>query len=89
MDGQEFLDILKKYIEERILDGPGTTLEADTPLLEWGILNSLSTTQLVGFVRDHFGIDVPPEEMVGQNFRDLASITRLLQRLDRPAREHS
>jgi acyl carrier protein len=87
--GEEVLDILKKYIEERILDSPGVVLEADTPLLEWGILNSLSTTQLVGFVRDHFGMDVPPEEMVGENFRDLASITRLLQRLDRPVREHS
>jgi acyl carrier protein len=82
VDDQEILDVLKKYIEERILDSPGVVLELDTPLLEWGVLNSLSTTRLVGFVREHFGIDVPTEEMVGENFKDLRSIGRLLHRLD-------
>jgi acyl carrier protein len=74
----EILDVLKRYIEDQLLDALGTTIEPSTPLLEWGILNSLSTTRLVGFVHEKFGIHIPAEEMVGNNFRDLNSISRLV-----------
>ncbi|MGH3914859.1 MAG: acyl carrier protein [Pseudonocardiaceae bacterium] len=78
MNQLEILDVLKKYIEDQLLDAPGTKIEPDTPLLEWGILNSFSTTRLVTFVHEKFDIHIPNEEMVGKNFRDLASISRLV-----------
>ncbi|RCG33322.1 acyl carrier protein [Sphaerisporangium album] len=78
MDESEVADVLRKYLTERILDATDVAIEPDTPLLEWGILNSLTTTRLVGFVREHFGIEIPTEEMVGQNFKDLRSIGRLV-----------
>lgn len=81
MNFQDVFDVLRKYIEERILDTTEVTLGEDTPLLEWGILNSLSTTRLTGFIREHFGVEVPIEEMVGDNFRDLRSIGALVVRL--------
>ena len=77
MEQPEILEALRKHLEE-IIDSPGTTLEPDTPLLEWGILNSLTTTRLVAFVRDSLEVDIPPEEMVGEHFRDLLSISRLV-----------
>ncbi|WP_460395462.1 acyl carrier protein [Actinophytocola sediminis] len=63
---------------DQVLNASVDTIEPDAPLLEWGILNSLSTTRLVGFIRDQFGIDVPPESLVGANFKDLNSITALV-----------
>lgn len=75
------LETLRKYVVEHILDGAGATIDADTPLLELGILNSISTTRLVGFVREQFGVDVPPEELAGRNFKDLDSISQLVTRL--------
>ena len=81
MEDQEVLDILQKYIAERILGSPDVVIEPDTPLLDWGVLNSISTTQLVGFVREHFGIEVPAAQLVGENFKDLRSVSRLLRRL--------
>ncbi|MGD0560357.1 MAG: acyl carrier protein [Streptosporangiaceae bacterium] len=76
------LDTLRDYVNERILQDQTVTIEPDTPLLEWGILNSVSTVQLIGFIRERFQVDVPPEQVVGRNFRDLRSITQLLAQLD-------
>jgi acyl carrier protein len=79
---QVIFDTLRKYVDDRILQDPTVTIEPDTPLLEWGILNSVSTVQLIGFIRERFHVVVPPEEVAGRNFRDLRSITQLLAQLD-------
>ncbi|GAA3124112.1 acyl carrier protein [Streptosporangium carneum] len=78
MNESEVADVLRKYLTERILDASDVEIELNTPLLEWGILNSLTTTRLVGFIREQFGIEIPVEEMVGENFKDLLSISRLV-----------
>jgi acyl carrier protein len=82
MQDQVILDRLRTYISERILQDPSVTIDPDTPLLEWGILNSISTVQLIGFIREQFQVDVPPEDVVGTNFKDLRSISQLLAQLD-------
>ena len=82
MPAQVILDTLRDYVSERILQDPTVTIEPDTPLLEWGILNSISTVQLIGFIRERFQVDVPPEEVAGGNFKDLRSITLLLAKLN-------
>ncbi|WP_326823013.1 acyl carrier protein [Streptosporangium sp. NBC_01639] len=81
MHESEVADVLRKYLTERILDASNVEIEPDTPLLEWGILNSLTTTRLVGFVREQYGIEIPVEEMVGENFKNLLNISRLVVRL--------
>lgn len=82
MNDQVILDVLQDYLGGQILQDPGVIIELDTPLLEWGVLNSISTMQLIGFIRERFQIDVPPEEVVGSNFKDLRSISQLLLQLD-------
>jgi len=82
MQDQVILDTLRSYVTERILQDSNVMIEAETPLLEWGILNSISTVQLIGFIRERFQVAVPPEDVVGNNFKDLRSIGELLTRLD-------
>jgi acyl carrier protein len=82
MQDQVILDSLRAYVSERILQDPTVTIEPDTPLLEWGILNSISTVQLIGFIREQFQVDIPPEEVAGRNFKDLRSISQLLAQLE-------
>lgn len=81
MREQIVLDTLRGYVNERILQDSTVMIEPDTPLLEWGILNSVSTVQLIGFIRERFQVDVPHEDVVGRNFRDLRSIAQLLLQL--------
>ncbi|MEU4525700.1 acyl carrier protein [Amycolatopsis sp. NPDC024027] len=87
MEHAEVLGTLTEFIREKVLDSAGMEVAPDTPLLEWGILNSLSTTALVVFINERLGVDVPAERMVGRNFRDLNSVTRLVLELAADARE--
>ncbi|XVV06145.1 acyl carrier protein [Actinosynnema sp. CA-248983] len=84
MEREEVLEELTGFIRDKVLDpSAGVEIGPDTPLLEWGILNSLSTTALVVFIQERFGVEVPAERMVGRNFRDLNGITALVLDLDR------
>ncbi|OXM58506.1 hypothetical protein CFP71_02910 [Amycolatopsis thailandensis] len=51
---------------------------ASAPLLEIGVLDSLRTTRLIAWLREEFGVRVPPLAMTGKNFRDVGSITTLV-----------
>ncbi|MER6831530.1 phosphopantetheine-binding protein [Streptosporangium sp. NPDC000563] len=79
---REISDRLIAFIRERFLSGdPQGELDEDTPLLEWGILNSLNTAILVSHIRDEMGIDVAFEMMDPRAFksvRGIASALRLL-----------
>ncbi|MCX4996777.1 acyl carrier protein [Streptomyces longwoodensis] len=78
-DREELLEQLTEFVQERLLADPGSTeIKPDTPLLEWGILTSINTAQLLTHIRDEMGINVPPTELTGTNFQNLNAITDLL-----------
>jgi clorobiocin biosynthesis protein CloN5 len=70
---------LLAFIRERFLSGdPQGELEETTPLLEWGILNSLNTAMLIGYIRQEFGTFVALEKVDAATFRSVATITSML-----------
>jgi acyl carrier protein len=72
---------LKKYIVEQILDGrDGNELDFQTPLLEWGIIDSLTIVDIVVFVKDRFAIDLPASELVPENLESITALTALMER---------
>ncbi|MEV5833570.1 acyl carrier protein [Nocardia sp. NPDC052112] len=81
-ESAELVAELVEYVGTELL-GPGEAegLTGTTPLLEWGVLNSIKSARLVAHIRNQMGIRIPPESMTGTNFRDLASIARLIDSL--------
>lgn len=78
-DREFVLRNLTQYIREHMLDGDESVqLTAETPLLEWGILTSIGTTRLVTYIRNQFGVRVPPRQMVRQNFQNINCIANLV-----------
>jgi clorobiocin biosynthesis protein CloN5 len=70
---------LLAFIRERFLSGdPRGELDQTTPLLEWGILNSLNTAVLIGYIREEFGTFVALERVDAATFRSVATITSML-----------
>ncbi|MCM3924906.1 acyl carrier protein [Frankia sp. AiPs1] len=60
------------FIRQRCLDGdPKGELKPDTPLLAWGVLNSLNTVLLLNHIHDELGVTVPPSRI---NARDLKNV---------------
>jgi len=65
---------IKGYIRGELLSKPDLHLEDDTMLFETGILDSLSLLKLVLFLEKQFGISVPAEELVPDNFKTINAI---------------
>lgn len=71
-------DILMEYIQQNLLKGRVTNLGKDDDLLDSGILNSLGILQLVAFIDERFGFQVPDEDVVYENFNSVQAITSYL-----------
>ena len=65
-------DSLRDFIQTELMIGEDITLGDHDDLLVDGIIDSLGVVRLVGFVESTFGVRIPPEEMVVENFRTIA-----------------
>lgn len=74
----DVLATLKEYIIHTVLDDAEVEIDASTPLLEWGIMNSLEIVRLVNFLKQTYDVTIPPNKLTGENFSNLASITKLV-----------
>jgi acyl carrier protein len=72
------LAALRDHLVEEVLDGEGDGLDAGSPLLEWGILNSMEIVKLLKQIERRFGVKIPERQVIAANFRDLDTITRLV-----------
>jgi hypothetical protein len=76
------LDRLKTFVRKELLDGdPMGELQETTPLLEWGVLNSLNTARLLTFIREDFRVLVPAAEVNAKNLRNLRAIASMVSGL--------
>ncbi|WP_171172000.1 acyl carrier protein [Streptomyces sp. I05A-00742] len=70
------------FIRERFLDGdPKGELDGTTPLLEWGVLNSVRTVVLLNYVRTELGVTIPPRKLNSRDLKDVRSIAALIGEL--------
>jgi len=73
------LDQLLQYIKTELEVGvPAEQITADSPLLEWGVLDSVRTARLLSHIRSEYGLRVPPRDMTGEHFRSVGTITDLI-----------
>lgn len=71
---------IRDYIIETVFDGQDDgELDEHSPLLEWGILNSLQVLGLIDFIEAKFEIKINPEDLRPQNLESVAAIAVLIQ----------
>ena len=51
-------------------------------LYEEGVLDSLDMVRLVTEISQTFDVDVPPEELIPDNFQNVNTIMAMIERLD-------
>jgi acyl carrier protein len=67
------------FIRAQFLSGDDSSeLDEETPLLEWGVLNSLNVATLMNYIRDELGITIPPVELNAGNFKNVRMIAALV-----------
>ena len=82
---QEISAALARFAHEELLQGQGADLTVDTPILELGILDSLSMVTVLGFIDEQYGVRIPEDRIVPRHFATLSSIAELVLELERAA----
>jgi len=72
--------VINDYISRELVQDPTLLpLGNATPLLETGVLDSLSLLRLMLFVQEHFGIEVDDVDLVPENFASVDAICAYLR----------
>jgi acyl carrier protein len=75
--GERVVTVVQRLVDERAITRP---FSQDDTLTEVG-LTSLDAVKLVLLVEDEFNIEIPLSELTVANFRSIATISRLVNRL--------
>jgi acyl carrier protein len=78
MNRTTIIEQLKSYIAQDVLGGKDIGLDETTPLLEWGIINSLEMVKLLRFIHQQFSVDIPTDKLVADSFTNIVSIANLV-----------
>lgn len=73
-------ETIVNYIKEELLGGSfEDDILADDDLLNSGLIDSLGIMRLISFVEEKYGIKVPPQDMVIENFVSAEAIAQYIQ----------
>ncbi|MGA9533144.1 MAG: acyl carrier protein [Anaerolineales bacterium] len=69
---------LLDFIQSELAIGRSQPIKPEDDLFTSGILDSLGVLQLVLFIEEQFGVKVPDQDVVFENFQSVAAIERYL-----------
>ena len=73
-------EAVRGFILKEFLEGEDpSSLEAATPLISSGVLNSLAILKLVTFLEEEFEIEIDPEEADEDTIDTVAAIVALIR----------
>jgi acyl carrier protein len=72
---------LRRFVADEFLGGKDEGLDAATPLIDWGVIDSIAIVALRAFVLKRFGVDIPNAELKPSNLTSLGTIAALVERL--------
>lgn len=85
MTRTDIAERLERYIVKELLDGDGRDLDESTPLLQWGILDSIGIVSLLSFIEDNLGVEVPDDGVRPENFENIEKLSTMLCEIIRKA----
>lgn len=81
MQESEAYGRLRDFVASALLHGDAKELDAQTPLLAWGILDSMSLIQLTDFIEQDLKVRIPTDELADStNLENLGTITRMVMK---------
>lgn len=83
MSDDNVIPELRDFIAREFLNGKDQGLDAATPLIEWGVIDSIAIVSLRDFVASRFGVEIPHSDLKPSNLSSLTTIASLIGRLRR------
>jgi acyl carrier protein len=81
MSDDHVIPELRAFIAREFLNGKDEGLDTSTPLIEWGLIDSIAIVSLRDFVASRFGVEIPQSELKPSNLSNLSTIASLVARL--------
>lgn len=60
---------------------PDVDFGSEVSLASGGVLDSFDVVTLVGEIEDFYGVVIPPEELVPENFESMETIAEMIRRM--------
>ena len=73
----------EKIYEVLSKEFPEVDFRASDALIDDGILDSLTITGIIATLTMEFGITIPYEEIIEENFNSISNITKMVERLSK------
>lgn len=67
-------------------ENPEIDFTASDELVDDGVLDSLTIVSLIGTISMEYGIDIPYEEIIPENFNSIDAMAAMIRRLQAQAR---
>jgi acyl carrier protein len=81
MSDETLIAELREFIAREFLHGKDEGLNASTPLIEWGVIDSIAIVALGDFISKRLGVQIPNAELKPSNMATLETIASLVTRL--------
>jgi acyl carrier protein len=81
MSEETVIPQLRDFIAREFLNGKDEGLDGTTPLIDWGIIDSIAIVSLRDFVSKRFGVEIPHSELKPSNLSNLTTIASLIEKL--------
>jgi acyl carrier protein len=80
MPSEPMMDLspVQKFINSELLYREDQAIDHSMNLIENGVIDSMTLLRLVSFLETQYGIEIPDEDIVPDNFRSLESIQAFL-----------
>lgn len=78
MTQQEIKRSLQDFIVDKLLDGDAGELDEHTPLLEWGVIDSIAMVALLDFIKTQLGAEIPDDKVSPRHFATITALARLV-----------
>lgn len=73
---------LVRYISDNLIaDRGAATIDARTPLIDTGVIDSMGLLQIVTFIEERTGVRIPDDAVVPDNFQTVESMERMVEQL--------
>ncbi len=79
MESSIIIEDIKKYIENNILSAD-VKIDASTNLQQAGI-DSFSTVEIILFIERRYGVMIPDDKLIPDNFKTLQALSATVQAL--------
>ena len=77
LDPQTVENSVITYVREKARN-PGAQLNANSVLLNSGLLDSIAILDLITFIEKEFGVTLTDQDLVPSNFETIASVVKMV-----------